>query len=357
MKLSASTVWLFLPGFLLSLLGLFVCYSIMPQEFTSQVIFLLLGIGIFLTFSLINYKLLSAFFPFLYFFQIILLVATLIFGLNIRGSSRWLDLGFLSLQTSELMKPILVGMYSTMSSRLWCRSITDFTKAIGLVAVPSLLMFLQPDLGSTIIIASIGFFLILNLQPAKRYLVLILLAALAGMPLVWHFLEPYQKTRVYTFLSPEADPLGASYNQIQAVIAAGSGGFAGKGLGKGTQSHLHFLPEKHTDFFFASLGEEFGFLGSFTVITLFGILAGHLLALAKKAQDKSLRTVFLGAFIMIFLQASIHIGINLGILPVTGITLPFLSVGGSSMLTSWLMLGIASSACNEVRDERAVFLT
>ncbi|MGI5827835.1 MAG: FtsW/RodA/SpoVE family cell cycle protein [Patescibacteria group bacterium] len=357
MKFNLVSLELFLPAFLLSILGLFVVLSIKPDEFNSQLTFTILGILIFACLSIIDFTVLTALFPYLYLIQIVLLLITLLVGSNIRGSQRWINLGGLYLQTSEMMKPILVAGISYLGSQLNLKKYSHFLLSLVLVGVPALLIFIQPDLGSTIIVVSIGLFLVLALAPAKSFVFLSVLAVAITLPVLWSCLKPYQKMRVSTFLNPQADPLGASYNQIQAIIAAGSGGIFGKGLGKGTQSHLQFLPEKHTDFFFASLAEELGFVGSSIVILLFTILCAQLLILVSKCREQRLRLLFLGVFVMIFLQAGIHIGINLGLLPVTGITLPFLSVGGSSITASWFALGLASSAIKDVKPREAIFLS
>jgi rod shape determining protein RodA len=176
------------------------------------------------------------------------------------------------------------------------------------------------------------------------------------LPVSFKLLKPYQIARIETFLDFEKDPLGSSYNQIQAIIAAGSGQIFGKGLGKGTQSHLEFLPEKHTDFFFSAFAEEFGFVGSALVLILYFTLSFNLIKLSFQSEDVFLKLIFLGTFFAIFFQTFLHISINVGLLPVTGITLPFMSSGGSSMISLWIILGIASSAARKIKKNYAIYL-
>lgn len=349
-------LWLLIPALSLSLIGLIVVYSIAPDYFTSQILFTVLGLGLFLFLVYADFQLLQGFSMLSFGFLVLMLVITLIFGRVTRGSNRWIGIGSFRLQISEFIKPFIILMLSYLSTILNLKAFGQFLVAIGIVAAPAVLVFLQPDLGSTVMIVAVGGYSLLAMGARARYVVIALLLGGAILPLGWYTLAPYQQQRIETFLNPTQDPLGASYNQIQAVIAAGSGQWLGKGLGKGTQSHLQFLPERHTDFIFASLAEELGFLGSVVVIGMYAVLSMRLLWLTQAAERRDVQVVFMGVFILFLVQAAIHIGINIGILPVKGLTLPFVSVGGSSTLASWIALGLAASASQSVKHNRAVFL-
>jgi rod shape determining protein RodA len=214
----------------------------------------------------------------------------------------------------------------------------------------------EPDLGSTLVILGLGAYLILNLKPSFKYIIFSLIAILLFLPVSYQLLKPYQKERIQTFLSPNSDPLGSSYHHLPAIIAVGSGKLLGKGLGKGTQSHLHFLPEKDTDFFFASTVEELGFLGTIFIFLNYLFISMILLRFSGNSREDDLKIIFLGTFFAIFIQAIIHIGINLGLFPVTGITLPFMSTGGSSLISFWILLGFASSAVNQTKEDHSIYL-
>ncbi|NMC35659.1 FtsW/RodA/SpoVE family cell cycle protein [Candidatus Beckwithbacteria bacterium] len=356
MLIKLPDLWLMIPALLLCVLGLVVTYSISPGDFASQLQFFIVGLLLFLLLSLIDFTFLQAFSLVSFGLSFLLLLLTIGLAEAVRGSRRWLQVGAMRLQSSELMKPFLILGLSFLAAKVNVKKFPQFLLVLGVLALVCLLVFLQPDLGSMIVLLLIGVFVLMASYPKKRFFVALTILLMIAAPILWQSLASYQKQRVEHFLNPQADPLGASYNQIQAVIAAGSGQLFGQGLGKGTQSRLQYLPEKHTDFFFASLAEELGFLGSSLVLILFFSLGGRLLTLFSMSSDPVKRMVFLGTFAMFLFQASFHIGINLGLLPVTGITLPFLSVGGSSMLSSWLALGIASSASQSIRQDKAIYL-
>jgi len=332
--------WLFVPALFLSLLGLLVIFSLSPEEFHSQLIYLGVALGVFLVFLLLDVHFLQPFSPVIYGFCILLLLATHIFGIVSHGSARWLGVGSFRFQPSELAKPLLALSFAFWGSRLHLKKGKDFLLFLLLFALPFGLIFRQPDLGSALVVVSLwgGVLLTRGINLKAGLLILILLLII--VPLSWGLLRPYQRARVETFLNPQADPLGASYNQIQATIAVGSGGFLGKGLGQGTQSQLQFLPEKQTDFIFANLSEELGFLGSFTVLFLYVLLFSRLLFLAAKAETIFAQLLNIGIFSFLWFQTVIHIGMNIGLLPVTGVTLPFISAGGSSLLATWLSLSL-----------------
>jgi rod shape determining protein RodA len=216
-------------------------------------------------------------------------------------------------------------------------------KSIFLLFFPALFVFLQPDLGSCLVIVFIWLGMVFAKGVKARWLVSGLAFLALFLPLSWHFLKDYQRQRIYNFLQPQNDPLGSGFNVIQSIITVGSGKIFGRGLGRGTQSQLRFLPERHTDFIFASLAEEIGFLGVIVLLSLFFFLLWRILIVAKNAADSFAYFICLGVFNLIFIQVFINIGMNLGILPITGITLPLISYGGSSLISTMICLGLVSS--------------
>jgi rod shape determining protein RodA len=212
-----------------------------------------------------------------------------------------------------------------------------------------LLVFVQPDLGSMVVLALgvLGVFLGSGLH--FLWVVGGGIAAFVLSPLVWHFLADYQKQRIITFFSPQDDPLGAGYNVLQAMIAVGSGGLWGRGLGQGTQSQLAFLPERHTDFIFSALSEELGLAGGLLVIFAFSVLFARIIILLKKKEDLFSQSFLTGIFFILFIQVVINIGMNLGVLPVAGVPLPLVSSGGSSLLTTAASLGMVSSLSSDLK--------
>jgi rod shape determining protein RodA len=212
------------------------------------------------------------------------------------------------------------------------------------VAIPVFLILIEPDLGSALVVFFTWFAMLLFSRMNKKHLVslvgVILLIAVIG----WFFvLAPYQKNRVYTFINPSTDPLGSGYNVLQSIIAVGSGGFLGRGVGRGFQSQLKFLPERQTDFIFASTAEELGLLGSLFILAMFGTLLYRMIKTVQRSRDNFGMYLSLGIFFMLLIQVLINVGMNVGILPVTGIPLPFLSYGGSSLITTFAALGLAQS--------------
>lgn len=348
--------WLFLPAGCLSLLGLLVVLGAAPHEFTQQAVFLGLGIGLFFFIGRLDRSFLTTLVPVWYLLSLLLLVATFIFGMVTRGSTRWLDLGVFRFQPSELTKPFwalsfgwLAGKYDRLASKETALLLVSFLP-------PFLLIFRQPDLGSALVLGSLWLGILVAGKTSLKLFLPFVIVILAGLPLFWHLLQPYQQVRITTFLNPEADPLGASYNQVQATIAVGSGGFLGKGLGQGSQAQLEFLPEHQTDFIFATLAEEFGFVGSFGLLVLYGVLLFRLLHLAWQTDDAAGRLSIIGIFTYLWFQTAAHIGINVGLLPVTGITLPFISVGGSSLIASWASLGVVQALAGNLKSRSVLNL-
>jgi len=274
-----------------------------------------------------------------YIIAIISLVGTFILGQVTRGSVRWISIGPFNLQTSETAKSLVILAFAHFLNQPIRNPLSWTINRILLILPILILVLIQPDLGSTIIISLIWFGMLLASKTPRRIIVGLVALAAITLPLGYEFLQPYQRERLTSFINPYADPSGSGYNVIQSQIAIGSGKIIGKGVRQGTQSHLRFLPERHTDFAFASFAEEFGFIGSLTLLLSIGFI---LFWLIKKNNnpDTFSRLIAVGAFWQFFSQSFINIGMNLGMMPVTGITLPLFSYGGSSLLSFGITLGL-----------------
>ena len=285
---------------------------------------------------------------------VVALILVLIFGTVIRGTRGWFQIGGFSLQPIEFMKVALVLVFASFASRQR-HALKHFSFFLGsalLVAVPMALTIIQPDFGSAMLLGLFWFCMMLLVRARARYVVsLIALVAVAGT-LAWFFvLQPYQKDRLITFVNPAHDPLGAGYNITQSIIAVGSGRFLGRGLGLGSQSQLRFLPESHTDFIFAVIAEAFGLIGSLIVIGSFVLLWYRLIRMMTRATDYFYLFVLSGALVMLAGQWMVNLGATIGLLPVTGVPMPLVSYGGSSLVATLLLLGIAESMHSAKRGE------
>ena len=342
--------WLLLVAalFLVSL-GLLVLFSVAPEQLYRQIGFALLGFVLFFLLNRTDYRLWQPLYRWLYGLSLGLLLLTWFFGHTSRGATRWLALGSWQIQTAEIIKPLLILALAGWLTRVSAWKLKPILSLLIGLLVPLILVFKQPDLGSSLIILGTG----LGQLFAGGFPVFLMLIASIGLsistPLLWHLLQDYQRLRLFTFLNPQADPLKTGYNAIQAMIAVGSGQLWGRGLGHGTQSHLKFLPERHTDFIFASLSEELGFAGALLVLILFLILMARILLIARSAPDRFGYLVCIGVFASLFTQIFINLGMNLGLTPITGITLPFLSSGGSSLLATFISLGLVASVAARAR--------
>ena len=344
---------LILPVLVLVGISLTTIFSIDISFFRNQFLFFLLSIVIFLFFTHVDFSLLQHFGKQLYFLSLIGLLVLLFLGFEARGAARWLDLFGLKLQFSEIFKPFLaISLSSFLAKRP--KSTTSFGLLLLFLIPITLLIYKQPDLGSALmyVFATI---LTLMLFGYPLWWFAVIGAGLLGLiPLIFRFLHAYQKARILTFLHLTNDPLGSSYNGIQAIIAIGSGMIAGKGLGQGTQSALRFLPEQHTDFIFATLSEDLGFVGATVVIVAFGFLLYRLFVIAKQSHKENEKLFVIATFSLFFIQCFVNIGMNIGILPIVGVPLPFVSYGGSSLVSSAIFLGIASSIGSMQHEKAAL---
>lgn len=344
---------LLLPASLLTVFGLVVLSSTSVAVARDQVVFALLGVSLFLIFSQIEANFLRAFSPHLYILSLLLLILTVLFGIYSKGATRWIPLGIagLTFQPSELVKFCLIIVLSDFwtqrfgSSRLW-----DLLLSFLLILPPAALIFWQPDLGTTLVLISIWFVLtVSSIRFGIRQLLGLLLVFLVFTLVLFLVMRPYQRERILSFLAPSLDPLGGGYHALQSEIAVGSGRLWGRGFGRGTQSHLRFLPEYQTDFIFATLSEEWGFIGSLIVVLLFGFLLFRIVKTSHQADATFDQLICLAIFGMIFFQMLINIAMNLGIAPVTGVPLPLLSSGGSSLVLTLLSLGVVQSVASRSR--------
>ncbi len=282
--------------------------------------------------------------PWLFVTGVLLLLAVLLTGEISGGAQRWLNLYFVRFQPSEMMKlavPMMVAWYFSdirLPPNRW-----QLLTAAVLIAVPMLMIAKQPDLGTALLIASSGFFVVFLAGLQWRLLAFFSVLTTAAAPLIWHFMHDYQRQRVITFLSPEQDPLGSGYHIIQSKIAIGSGGLFGKGWMNGTQSQLDFLPERSTDFIFAVLGEEFGFIGILVLFTLYTIIVVRGTMIAIQAQDTYTRLLAGSLSMTFFVYFIVNTGMVTGLLPVVGLPLPMISYGGTSIVTLMAGFGILMS--------------
>jgi rod shape determining protein RodA len=287
---------------------------------------------------------LRLFAPIAYVIGILLLIVVAVTGHIGKGAQRWLDIGFIRFQPSEIMKlavPMMCAWY--MHERPLPPTFKDLVAMGIMIAVPTGMIVLQPDLGTALLIAASGLIVML-LAGMQFRIVLISLPLLAGAAWgAWHFIHDYQRQRILTFLNPETDPLGAGYHIIQSQIAIGSGGIFGKGYMNGSQAQLEFLPERSTDFIFAVIGEEFGLLGQLLILTLYGVVIGRALYLAMQGQDTFSRLTGGAIALSFFVYVFVNSGMVSGILPVVGVPLPMISYGGTSMVTLLAGFGILMS--------------
>ncbi|KPK28464.1 MAG: rod shape-determining protein RodA [Nitrospira bacterium SG8_3] len=303
-----------------------------------------IGAGLMVVMFLFNYRWMNRWAFAIYAVSVALLVAVAFVGKEVSGSQRWLSIGPLSFQPSELIKisvVILLARYFSDRSSEEGFTLKDLWKPLVWTLIPFLLIARQPDLGTGLIVLLIAGSVTLFMKIERRSLILLTAGGVVGSLVAWFFLlEDYQKKRILVFLNPDRDPLGAGYHVKQSMIAVGSGTFLGKGFLKGTQNALSFLPEQHTDFIFSVLAEEWGFLGSATVVTVYLLVVIWGLSVAMRSKEPFGTILAVGITSMIFWQAVINVGMALGLLPVVGVTLPLISYGGSSLVAVMLGMGI-----------------
>ncbi len=349
--------WVLFAAVLLLLgLGLAALYPISHSEhilnrgdashFLRQAVFAVIGLFLFFIFSLSDYRILKSMSSAIFLAGVFLLFAVLFFGKIVKGTSGWISFGFFNFQPVEIFKIIIIvalAKYFSLNIKTMHESRHIFISLV-LVVLPVTLILFQPDLGSALVIIGAWMGILLLAGVKKNYLLLLVVVGIVLGVFSWNFfLKDYQKERIAVFLNPASDPQGAGYNVLQSTVAVGSGGMWGKGLGHGSQSQLNFIPEKHTDFIFAVIAEELGFAGVIFLLALFVIVLTRLFFIAREIRDNFGKLLVSGISAVIFIQIIINIGMNIGIVPVAGIPLPLLSYGGSSLIATLAMLGIAES--------------
>ena len=331
----------------IALLGLVTLFSASyenPGRTTAQLGNLALAFAVMLAASQLPPQTLMRFAPPAYLLGLVLLVAVALFGDVRNGARRWLNLGVTSIQPSEIMKiamPLMLAWY--FHKRETLLRVHDYAVAALLLAVPTLLIARQPDLGTALLVAAAGCYVIFLAGLSWKVIVGLGVGALASLPFLWGMLHDYQRKRVLTLLDPSEDPLGAGYHIIQATIAVGSGGFTGKGWLNGTQTHLEFIPERSTDFIFAVFSEEFGLIGNVVLLTLYLALIARGLVIAANAPTVFSRLMAGAIVLTFFTYAFVNMGMVSGILPVVGVPLPLVSYGGTALVTLCFGIGVLMS--------------
>ena len=308
-----------------------------------------------LIFSFINIKFWFSIGYLSYLTIIALLIWTYFFGIKSSGSQRWMDLYFINLQPSELMKICIILCLAKYFHRMKLEnvnSIYTILTSLIIIILPMGLVIVQPDLGTSLLIAISGIAVIWFAGINHKYFIYTMLGFLISLPFIISFLKPYQKLRVLTFLNPDRDPLGAGYQIIQSKIAVGSGGIFGKGFLKGTQSYLEFLPEKHTDFIFTLFSEEFGFVGSATLLIIYAIIIYRVISIGISSRSYFAKIFCYSFGAAMFVYITINMSMVLGLLPIVGSPLPIMSYGGSSMLATMIGFGVVMSA--KVHSQQAI---
>lgn len=313
--------------------------------FSRHVAYVVLGAGLFWLFARVDYSALRSYSTALYFFSIVILLVTLFFGTTVRGTSGWLNLGFTVVQPVEIVKIFMIIFLAHFISdkRGELGEVASIVVSFVLVAVVGALVLLQPDFGSALVIFGIWFGMVVVSGIRKRYLALFVVLGAVAALVAWQFFAPYQRDRVLDFLHPERDPRGSGYNVLQSMIAVGNGGVVGRGFGYGSQSRLNFLPEKHTDFIFATVVEAVGFVGTTILFLLYTLLFTRFFLIANHARDGFGYFLAVGVMVLFFIHFAINVGMNIGVLPVTGIPLPLISYGGSSLVSMLIACGIVMS--------------
>lgn len=340
--------WLFFGLVVISVYGLILLYSASGANetmFRNRLIQVGLGFAVMLVMAQFPPRFYQRLAPFAFIAGIVLLILVDLVGTTSKGAQRWLDLGLFRFQPSEIVKlavPLMVAVY--LGNRPLPPKLSQTFIALGLILVPTLLVAIQPDLGTSILVSASGLFVVF-LAGMSWWLILIAIVGLAAfIPILWFYLmHDYQRTRVLTLLDPEKDPLGAGYHILQSKIAIGSGGFWGKGWLEGTQSQLEFLPEPHTDFIFAVLSEEYGMIGFLLLMAIYLFIVARGLIIGLNAPS-SFGRILVGAITLIFfVYVFVNIGMVSGILPVVGVPLPLISYGGTSFVTLMAGFGLIMS--------------
>ena len=354
--------WLLIAMVLSQALGLLALasatYTTGWAKFVRQVMWMLLGWGMFIVALRTDFQVWARWAKGIYWLSVALLVLVLMVGHEQYGAQRWLRLGSITLQPSEFAKAAVIIALAAFFAEHWEQLLTDFRFFLrtGLqVGLPTVLVFLQPDLGTALVLVGVWLGMLFFLGVPLRWLVLTVLAGCVLFAVLWQkgVIKDYQKQRLIAFVDPYSRANREGYHILQSQLAIGSGGLTGKGWFRGRIGKLGFVPAQHTDFVFTVVGEEGGFIASFTVVALFGVLLWRLLKVMAETENVLAASLVAGAFCFLALHVLINIGMTLRLMPITGLPLPFYSAGGSNLVVSYLLLGIAQSVA--VRRKRLVF--
>ena len=354
-RLDRHILFILLAITLVGLLSLYsACYQnaqfVLRSIFIKQVFWFCVGWIVLIVFANINYKIYYDGAYILYGINIFLLLVVLFFGRRVLGAQRWLQFWIFTFQPSELVKVTLIFVLA----RYFCRkSVARFNSSLSSLGfidavavpliftiVPMLFVYLQPDLGTSLVLGFIFLAMIFVGGVNIKYISSLIVLGLLSMPFIWYFLKGYQRNRLLVFMNSNLDPLGAGYTIIQSKIAIGSGGLFGKGFLSGTQGQLNFLPERHTDFIFSVIAEEWGFMGAAILILLYFLLIHRIIQITHRLKEPFARFLCIGVVVMLILHMAINIAMTTGICPVVGLSLPLISYGGSNLLINFLLLGM-----------------
>lgn len=324
---------------LLIILSIIVLGSIAPKLFPLYFVYIFLAIVAFVIFSGLDFDAWAIFYRHFYLVSIFLLILPLLIGQISRGAIRSIPIGPLTIQPAEIVKPFLL-LFS--AKFIFAREVNlkRFLQLIFLLAIPVSLILMQPSLGVAVLFIAGFFGVILGSPIDKKIVMLFMILSVVSLPITWYFLAPYQKLRVSSFLFPAKDIYGAGYNSLQSMIAVGSGQLLGRGLGQGVQTQLAFLPERQTDFIFASTAEELGMVGAILLIGGLIFVLYKIIKVTETSSSPVARVFAGGVFLTLFCQVFVHIGMNMGLLPITGVALPLVSAGGSSLVATMIMLAM-----------------
>ena len=347
---------LMLAALLLSVFGVSIIYSAGGFDYAlKQLMWFGVSMCIMLIVMLTGHnKFFEGAYP-LYGLMLLLLFFTALLAPKVNGAHSWLGVGGLRFQPSEFAKVSIILMMAKFLNRYPPHDLKTFFVCLAVISLPVLLVLLQPDAGSALVYLVISFGMLIGAGTPFKYLGSLILLGASALPVLYFFvLKEYQRNRILVFLDPMRDPLGAGYNVIQSRIAVGSGGFSGKGFMMGTQSKLKFLPEPHTDFIFSVFSEEFGFIGNIILILLFTVLLFRIILTGIKSKDRRCKILVCGVASWIWFQMFESMGMSIGLTPVTGLPLPFISYGGSSMLAVYIALGLVASIYIEGENAKRV---
>jgi rod shape determining protein RodA len=326
--------------------GVIIVYSLSGSGSAiamNQAIYCIIGLILALIFTFIDYRTWKSISWGLYFFGVLGLALVPLIGTTIFGARRWIDLGFIQYQPSEVMKLLIIIALARLLSQIKTITLKELAIITIVIALPFGLVLKEPDLGSASVILFVSMILILLAKLPRKLIMGGAIIILICIPIAYKLIAPYQRARITTFLNPSADPTGSGYNVLQSKIAIGSGGLLGRGIGEGSQSQLNFLPVAHTDFIFAGAAEATGFIGSIALLGLIGLVIVRAIMIARLSQDLFGMYLSIGIASLFLYQTFINAGGNLGLVPVTGIPFPFVSSGGTSVIVAMVGVGILQS--------------